>query len=482
MTSTAEKEAPAPPAAVDRKQTFQFVAIARLRESKWNPRRTFADGPLKDLTESIRSKGIIVPLLVRTSGKSLEIIAGARRFRAAKLAGLEEVPVIIRDLSDEQVLEAMVIENLQRADLHPLDEAEGYQRLHTEFKHSIDDIAARVGKSKAYVYARLKLCELTKDAKKAFAEDRITAAHAVLLARLKPEDQARALDPEEMALLEEEHTLFSDEPEVKARSVREFEDWIKRNVRFDVEQVDQMVFPETAAAVTEAKTEEAKVLAITSEHFVPPEAREGRTLGPRSWKRADGKERSKTCEYSELGVVVVGAGQGESFKVCTKKDTCKVHWAAEQREKAKRAKRAASGQAVAAKDRYQKEEEKSQRRFELEQAERSRWEKARPEIAGAVASRVKRAPAKAKGLLAQIVLGAIFEDMEKATEGLVPLGSTAEDFVRHAAFRVLYGVLRSGWNAPREFPKFAKALGIDVRKILDEHAPLEKPVAKPSKR
>lgn len=472
------------------------LPLGEIAESKLNPRRDFAKEPLDELTESIRKVGVLQPVLVRPSPKAngkakYELVAGHRRVRAAAAAGLAEIPVTVRELTDEQVLEAMVIENLHRADLHPLEEAEGYRKLHEEYKHSVEDLAAKVGKSVAYVYARLKLCELTKEAKKAFLEDRITAGHAVLLARLKPEDQARALDPDERALFEEEFTLFDealegdDEDHLKPRSVRELQAWIAEHVRFDVEKVDQMIFPETAAAVGEAEEADAKVLQITRGHYVQEEAREGKTYCEKSWKRADGKEGSKTCEHSELGVIVVGVGQGDAFRVCVKKEKCEVHWGKEMRAKAKRAK-APAGDGKAEKDRWAKEEARRKAERERDDAERARWKKAVPAIAEAVADAVKKAPAKAKGALASIVLDGVlsYGQTTKGAAAYLPLGTTAEDLVRHAAYVVLYLELTDSWSAAERFPKRAKALGIDVKKILDEHAPApkeEKPAAEKKK-
>lgn len=464
--------------------TVTTLALVEIAESKLNPRRDFAKDRLDELTESIRKVGVLQPVLVRprpkANGKApvYELVAGHRRLRAAAAAGLQEIPVTVRELTDEQVLEAMVIENLHRADLHPLEEAEGYRKLHEDFKHPVEDLAARVGKSVAYVYARLKLCELTKEAKKAFLEDRITAGHAILLARLAPKDQERALDPDERALFEKEYTLFDEGkgPTVKAQSVRKFEEWIAKYVRFDVEKVDQMVFPETAAAVGEAEERDAKVLQITHDHYVQEEAREGKTYCGRSWKRADGKEGSKTCEHSELGVIVTGIGQGEAFRVCVKKDKCAVHWGKEIRARGKRKMPGTGDAAAKERDRWAREEAKREAELKRIEAERSRWRKAMPAIAEAVAEAVRKAPAKAKGFLAQIVLQKVYRyglGAKKVGEH-VPLGTTAEDLVRHAAFAVLYGELADDWRAVHDFPKRAKALNIDVKKLLDEHAPVEK--------
>jgi ParB family chromosome partitioning protein len=173
--------------------TFRMLSIDKLRESKTNPRRTFDEKALLELIASVREKGVIVPLIVREQNGTFEIVAGARRYRAAKKAGLAEIPVRIMDLTDEQTLETQVIENLQREDVHPLEEAEGYARLLKAGKHDVEAIASKIGKSATYIYQRLKLDHLIGPAKKAFLEGELTAGHAVLIARLAPEDQKEAL-------------------------------------------------------------------------------------------------------------------------------------------------------------------------------------------------------------------------------------------------------------------------------------------------
>lgn len=163
------------------------VKLKELQESKTNPRKHFDAGELKDLTASVKEKGVIVPLLVRPieGNGHFEIIAGARRFRAATAAELGEVPCIVRrDLDDKAVLEIQVIENLQRADVHPLDEAEGYVRLHKEHGLTADELAAKVGKSKAYIYARMKLAELPQLAKALFWDGKLNPSTALLVARI----------------------------------------------------------------------------------------------------------------------------------------------------------------------------------------------------------------------------------------------------------------------------------------------------------
>ena len=132
---------------------YRDLPLSVLTESKTNPRRFFEDSALKELAASIRSQGVLSPLLVRPlTERSFEIVAGARRYRAAQLAEAETVPVRIVNLTDAEALEAQLIENLQRRDVHPLEEAQGFRALLNldEPKYSIEQIAAKTGKSPAY--------------------------------------------------------------------------------------------------------------------------------------------------------------------------------------------------------------------------------------------------------------------------------------------------------------------------------------------
>ena len=185
-------------------QEFQYLPLALLRESKTNPRRQENAPALKELIESVRDRGVLVPLLVRpTRGRSAiahepvdgnyEIVAGSRRYRAAKEAGLLKVPVRVRDMTDPEVLEIQIIENLQREDVHPLDEGLGYRVLMEKSKLDVPAIAKKVGKSASYVYQRMKLADLDKSVQKATLEKRISAGHAILIARLQPKEQGEAL-------------------------------------------------------------------------------------------------------------------------------------------------------------------------------------------------------------------------------------------------------------------------------------------------
>jgi ParB family chromosome partitioning protein len=175
---------------------YRNVSLALLNESKTNPRRTFEETALKELADSIRTQGVLSPLLVRPlTENGFEIVAGARRYRAAQIAEQSTVPVRIVNLSDAAALEAQLVENLMRSEIHPMEEAQGFRALLDleEPKHSIEQIAAKVGKSAVFVASRLKLTDLVPAAVDAFYADEIGAGHAILLSKLPADQQEPAL-------------------------------------------------------------------------------------------------------------------------------------------------------------------------------------------------------------------------------------------------------------------------------------------------
>lgn len=161
------------------------VTLDRVVPSPLQPRKHFSQDRLEELKESIRQQGIIQPLIVREVEGKLELIAGERRFRAAQLLGLTEVPVIQRSASDIEVLEMALIENLQREDLDPIEEAKGYERLAHEFSLRQEDIATRVGKNRATVANAIRLLDLDEDVQGYLAKGLLTTGHAKAILGLK---------------------------------------------------------------------------------------------------------------------------------------------------------------------------------------------------------------------------------------------------------------------------------------------------------
>ena len=171
---------------------FQFLAIDTIHESTTNPRQTFEESKLHELAESIRQHGLIQPITVRPNANGFEIVAGARRFRAAQLAEVFSLPARIVELTDAQAMEWQLVENSQRVDVHPYEEAQGFQRLLDLPGYDVTALVEKSGKSASHIYARLSLLQLIPEVAKAFTEERITASHANLLARLPQEHQAAA--------------------------------------------------------------------------------------------------------------------------------------------------------------------------------------------------------------------------------------------------------------------------------------------------
>jgi ParB/RepB/Spo0J family partition protein len=175
---------------------YRDLPLAMFTESTTNPRRIFEGNALKELAESIRIQGVLSPLLVRPlNEQGFEIVAGARRCRAAQMAEAATVPVRIVHLTDAETLEAQLVENLMRRDVHPMEEAQGFRALLSleEPKYRIEQIAARTGKNPSYIAARLKLTELAPVVVEGFYREEIGVGHALLLAKLQLDQQEQAL-------------------------------------------------------------------------------------------------------------------------------------------------------------------------------------------------------------------------------------------------------------------------------------------------
>lgn len=168
------------------------VKLSMIEPNRNQPRKDFNEDQLQELADSIKQYGILQPLLVQKRENYYELIAGERRWRAAKLAGLKEVPVVIREYSQQESMEIALIENVQRADLNPIEEAQAYQRLMQEFGLRQEDIAQRVSKNRATITNSMRLLKLEAEVQKMLAEDRITGGHArALLAIEDPKVQVQ---------------------------------------------------------------------------------------------------------------------------------------------------------------------------------------------------------------------------------------------------------------------------------------------------
>lgn len=189
------------------------LAIESIRRDGAQPRKVFDEAALRELADSIVAQGIIQPVLVRKDGQGYVLIAGERRWRAAQLAGLKEIPAIVREVSEAQAFELALVENLQRADLNPIEEAEGYRRLVEEFKLTQEQVAEKVGKERSSVANALRLLGLPEEVKGMVADGTLSMGHARALLGLPriPEmlDLARRISEKKLSVREAERLVKS---------------------------------------------------------------------------------------------------------------------------------------------------------------------------------------------------------------------------------------------------------------------------------
>ena len=191
VEAKAKKDTKSSAQAVEEKTEKETVVkITSVEPNRKQPRKNFDEDALQELSDSIKQFGLLQPILVQDRKDHYEIIAGERRWRAAKMAGLKEIPVIIRDYSEQEIMEISLIENIQREDLNPIEEAQAYKRLLTEFNLKQDEVAERVSKSRAAVTNSIRLLKLSDEVQQMVIDDRISTGHArALLGVEDPEEQ-----------------------------------------------------------------------------------------------------------------------------------------------------------------------------------------------------------------------------------------------------------------------------------------------------
>ena len=173
----------------ERKEGEKLVNITKVEPNRDLPRKNFDEDALDELAESIKQFGLLQPILVKDKSTYYEIIAGERRWRAAKKAGLKEIPVIIKNLTEQEIVEISLIENIQREDLNPIEEAQAYKRLLTEFNLKQDEVAERVSKSRTAVTNSMRLLKLCDDVQKMVIDNMISTGHARALISIEDEKQ-----------------------------------------------------------------------------------------------------------------------------------------------------------------------------------------------------------------------------------------------------------------------------------------------------
>jgi ParB family transcriptional regulator, chromosome partitioning protein len=209
--------------AIERARGQRRVPVEFLRPNARNPRKAFDEAELEDLAASVRERGILQPIIVRSilgMVDAYEIIAGERRWRAAQRAELHEVPVILVEANDREALEIAIVENVQRADLNPMEEAAGYERLIAEFDYTQNDLAKVIGKSRSHVANTLRLSKLPEPVKRMVGDGSVSAGHArALLAVSDPEQVAKRIIEQGLTVRDIER-LGQDEARSENKPVR----------------------------------------------------------------------------------------------------------------------------------------------------------------------------------------------------------------------------------------------------------------------
>jgi len=367
--------------------SVQDIPLNRIQESKTNPRRTFDEAKLAELAGNIRQHGVLQPVLVRPlpdgADGFFELVAGARRYRASRIAGRETIPASVRELTDTECLELQLIENLQRADVHELDEARGYaalMQLQPE-TYTVETLAEKIGRSEKYVYARLRLTHLVDEVQQAFYTAKLTVAHAFEIARLQPGDQRRALA--ECFPHHRTAAAIAKDQKAEAVTVRELREWIEREIHLDITNApfdpqdeallpsagscaacpkrtgnNPLLFPEIRhkSICTDRACYRAKVEALVQIRTKPFESAGEKPLRVSlvpSWqakKQTDvlyeGQyrkvDKKAECPHTKPAVVIDGPKAGTVLHVC-QDDKCAVHsrvthYQATPQERAARAK------------------------------------------------------------------------------------------------------------------------------------------------
>lgn len=350
---------------------YRSVAIEQLEESPTNPRKRFNEASLKELAESFKSQGVLQPLVVRTKNEGAnkyEVVAGARRLRAAQLAELKAVPVLVVELSDSDAVLAQVTENMQREDIHPLEEAFGFRSLLNlnDPNYTIATLAAKAGKSEAYVLGRIRLTELIPPIADGFLADKITIGHAMLIAKLPAGQQQTAFNASFQKTWRTEGNIPTLIP------VRELADWIQSNILLELASApfsksDETLMPEAGSCAncpkrtgfnallfadvrkdscTDPQCFRAKLDAHISRTLQKkPELvqissawnnREGAPLGRNRYVELDVKRAKlanqtaranpvqRTCEKMADAIVMDGGRRGQTVKVCAD-PACRIH-------------------------------------------------------------------------------------------------------------------------------------------------------------
>lgn len=350
--------------------SVQDIPLNQIRESRSNPRRAFDEAKLRELAANIRLHGVLQAILVRPAPDgaegTYELVAGARRFRASRLASKDTIPATVRNLTDAECREIQLIENLQRADIHELDEGIGYRAL-MELKpdfYTVETIAAQVAKSPSYVKGRTSLTDLIPAMQTAFYEGKLTVAHALEIARLQPADQERAL----MECFPGHRSTASilKDRKAEAMTVKQLRDWIEREIHLDLKNApfdandanllsaagpcsscpkrtgnNPLLFPEVRnkSVCTDPACYQAKIQALVQARLEPlvKEGQKPVQISSAPYWQVRSKssdmlyegqyrrvEREGECPHTQAAVIVDGREAGTVLHICAE-ENCKTH-------------------------------------------------------------------------------------------------------------------------------------------------------------
>jgi ParB family chromosome partitioning protein len=355
---------------------LKLISLKNLQTSPSNPRRRIDERTIETLAASIGAQGILEPLIVRTAGKKYEIVCGERRYRAANIAAVTLVPCLIRKLTDEQVLDIQIHENLHREDVHPMDEAYSYKFLKEKLGCDVNELALRVGKSEGYILNRLKLNQLIEEARKDVDEEQLPLGYALEIAKYTPEIQKILYDEVYRKESKFEKGDYVEVP-VKGQTIplKEFTEWINTNIHrrlslapfnpkatnlrddglacikcpdrtgaaislFEPNQIgkkDACLSPACYLQKLEKhveirrlelaeanKVELYEVPIVRSFHWSDGEG----YLGTKSATVIDAKQGrgAKNCKYAISGIDIESNNYGQTVQVCLKTSGCKTHW------------------------------------------------------------------------------------------------------------------------------------------------------------
>lgn len=233
-------------------EEIKELPIEKLRVNPYQPRKTFNEEALKELAESIKEHGVIQPIIVKKSIKDYEIVAGERRYRASKLAGKETIPCIIRNFTDEQMMEIAVLENLQRENLNSIEEAMAYESLMKNLNLTQEQVAKRVGKSRSYITNILGLLNLPNQVKELVKEGKLTQSHARTLSKL--EDKTKIIELANK-IINENLNVREIEEQTKEETKKEKQHTKTRNKEYEILERELENYLGTKVKVKQKKLE-----------------------------------------------------------------------------------------------------------------------------------------------------------------------------------------------------------------------------------